>query len=134
VVAIEAGTTLLLRTGPVHDPGRMHLFIVLTAPKSIDSAEPGLLCVPMVSLSSIPKDRSYDTTCVLRAGDHPFIRHDTYVAYGLAIHPPLSTLQEKILRGECEIAEPLAPAVLERVYKGVFASKHVKPRFRGVCR
>lgn len=134
MVVIEAGTALFLRTGPVHDPGRMHLFIVLTAPKSIDSAEPGALCVPMVSLSSIPKDRLYDETCVLRAGDHPFIRHDSYVAYGLAIHPSLSTLHEKIRRGECDIAEPLNPAVLERVYKGVFLSKHVKPRFRGICR
>jgi hypothetical protein len=134
VFDIEAGTTLFLRTGPAHDPGRMHLFIVLTAPKSIDSAEPGTLCVPLVSLSSIPKDRPYDATCVLRTGDHPFIRHDTYVAYGLAIHPTLSILQEKIRRGECEIGQPLTAAVLERVYKGVFVSKHVKPRFRGICR
>jgi hypothetical protein len=56
------------------------------------------------------------------------------VAYGLAIHPALSILEEKIRRGECEIAQPLTPAVLERVFKGVFLSKHVKPRFRGICR
>lgn len=134
MAVIEAGTSLFLRTGPVHDPGRMHLFIVLTAPKSIDSAEPHTLCVPMVSLSSIPKDQPYDEACVLRAGEHPFIRHDSYVAYGLAIHPSLSTLHEKIRRGECQIAEPLAPAILERVYAGVFLSKRVKPRFRGICR
>mgnify|MGYP001025023401 CR=1 FL=1 len=134
MVVIEAGTTLFLPTGPAHDPGRKHLFIVLTMPRSIDAAESATLCVPMVSLSSIPKDRPYDATCVLHVGDHPFIKHDSYVAYSLAIYPPLSTLQDKIRRGECEIAQPLTPSILKRVYEGVFISRHVKPRFRGLCR
>jgi hypothetical protein len=132
-LVIEPGTTLLIPSGPSHDPGRFHLFIALTAPQCIDVADP-VLFVPMVSLSTLAASRPFDSACLLRAGEHPFVRHDSYVAYGLAICQPLSKLEAGIQRGMYELREPLTPTILERVLKGALESKHIKPRIRGLCR
>jgi hypothetical protein len=35
----------------------------------------------MISISSVPPDVKYDTTCLLDPGDHPFIKHQSYVVY-----------------------------------------------------
>jgi hypothetical protein len=56
---------------------RPHLWAVMN-----DACKDGL-CM-LVMISSIKAGRSYDNTCVLQQGDHPFIDHDSYVVYRLA--------------------------------------------------
>ena len=36
-----------------------------------------------------------DTSCILRAGDHPFIRHDSFVAFGKAVAMPAPDILRK---------------------------------------
>ena len=62
--------SLLIPSGPTHDPQRRHLFIVLTDP--FDDTGNGVSRVLLVSLASV-RD-SCDRTCILKPGDHPFIR------------------------------------------------------------
>ena len=70
--------TLLIPSGPQGDQDRKHLFILLTDPHA-DQA--GKNCVLMVSLSTVRPGMPHDPTCILYAGDHPFVKHESYVVY-----------------------------------------------------
>lgn len=75
--------TLLICSGPPNDPNRKHLFIILTNPICINGCtEKSVL---LVSICSVSNDRYYDKTCLLSIGDHEFIKHESYINYGMAI-------------------------------------------------
>ena len=59
--------TLLIPSGPAHDPDRKHLFIVLTDPTEVlEYTGKHSLLVGVVTLQT---DLHHDATCVLYAGD-----------------------------------------------------------------
>ncbi len=68
-----------MRSGPDHDPDRMHLFVVLTDP--LCNFDDGIRKVLLVSLSSIHDDLYHDSACILEPGEHPFVKRDSYVVY-----------------------------------------------------
>ena len=63
-----AGTTFLLSAGDIH------LWIIISDPK-LDPQN-----VLIVNLTSLGPRK--EQSCVLKVGDHPWIRHDTCVNYG----------------------------------------------------
>lgn len=65
-----------------------------------------------------------DKACVLQAGDHPFIRHDTAVAYRDVQRFTDEKLRHLITNGTAKPRQPLGPAILERLRAGFFASAH----------
>lgn len=69
---------LLIPSGPAGDLQRKHLFVCVTDPVGVGKD------VLLVSVSSLIPRQPYDSTCRLYVGDHPFIRHDSYVAYARA--------------------------------------------------
>ena len=70
--------TLLIESGPANDPTRKHLFICLTDVFGSDNE------TLMVSVSTHRFGLPADETCHLFAGDHPFIKHKSFVEYGKA--------------------------------------------------
>ena len=70
--------TLLIPSGPDHDPERHHLFVILTDP------QPDSNTVLLVSLSTLRRALPHDATCVIAAGEHPFVRRNSYVFYARA--------------------------------------------------
>lgn len=72
---VVRGATVLVPSGPARDPQRMHLCVLLT-----DSHGPGQQIL-MVPINSVKPARPHDSTCLLAAGDNPFIKHESYVAY-----------------------------------------------------
>lgn len=68
---IRAGTTILIPSGPVGD----HLFIAIFDIKEIGGIQKVLL-VPVVT--QFPK---CEMTCPLTRGDHPFIKHESIIAF-----------------------------------------------------
>lgn len=54
-----------------------HLFAVMNDPC-------GLSRCLVINVTSIKDGRYYDAACVLNAGDHPFIKHPSYMLYRLA--------------------------------------------------
>jgi len=69
---VRRATLLIPGTGPAHDPARAHLFVILT-----DPCPNGMVLVVPVCRAV----RGYDNTCILGAGDHPFFKQKSYVAY-----------------------------------------------------
>lgn len=68
------GSTLLIPSGTSSDPGKQHLFVVITNP-----------CLAgqqlLVSISTVKAGQAHDPTCLVQAGSHPFIQADSYVFY-----------------------------------------------------
>ncbi len=69
--------TLLIPSGPVNDPDRKHLFVLLTDP--IEAPDFNGKQVLLVNIASVPKSLPYDSTCILQPGVHRFIKHESYV-------------------------------------------------------
>jgi len=113
----QKATLLIPQTGPTHDPNRSHLFIVLT---DICADKKNLL-VPICSVRSV-----YDTTCVLRRGDHRFIKWDSFVDYANADIRLADTLIKGVKRGEFSYKGSIGDTVFQRVCTGVETSPLVR--------
>lgn len=124
---------LLLPSGPAHDRDRLHLHIVLTDAVTVDPAQPDAHVV-VVSVSSVVEGAPHDSTCYLEVGDHPFIRHRSYVFYAVATAYPIATLEQMVVSGEIEVREPVSEDVMVRVTQGLLDSRHSKPRWKGIVR
>ncbi len=68
--------TLLIVSGPAHDPDRKHLHVVCNDP----DADGNVLIVGVCSVT----DAAHDTTCILQEHEHDFLRHPSYVLYARA--------------------------------------------------
>lgn len=115
--------TLLIPSGPVADPDRKHLFICLTDPAG---AEQDVL---LVSISSVIPGQPFDATCRLYVGDHPFIRHDSFVSYRSLRIETAQRLGIGVANGVLIPREPLDPGIFARVCAGVEQSRFVAPKF-----
>lgn len=113
--------TLLIPSGPADDSGRKHLFICLTDPTG--EARNTLL----VSISTLRSGLPHDPTCRLYAGDHPFIRQDSFVAYRQARIEPAAAIERGVESGLLVPREILDGAIFARVCKGLTESRFVTP-------
>lgn len=86
----------------------------------------------MVSITTL-RDRVVDTSCILSAGDHPWIRHDSVVFYMKAMEWQLAGPQgftELQAKGVIQVEAGFAPEVLKRIREGALRSEFLKARFR----
>jgi hypothetical protein len=65
--------TILIPSGPAHDPDRRHLFVVCSDPCALN-------LVAIVPIETYTNDLC-DQTCTVDAHEHAFIRHKSYVLY-----------------------------------------------------
>jgi hypothetical protein len=105
--------TLLIASGPASDPNRKHLFICLT-----DAFGPDKETL-MVSVSTHRAGLPADDTCHLFAGDHPFIKHKSFIDYRSA----RIIAADKLVKGERQglfvAMDALESSVFARVCYGV---------------
>ena len=119
---VGAGTTFFL---PKPNQSTAHLWVVLTDP---DNESPPHVAIVNLTSSAV------DDTVILTRGDHPFVRHETYIYYEDAKIVPAQKLVEAVNMGISEYREEFQPAVLERVQDGLLTSPHVSPKVREYCR
>lgn len=112
--------TLLIPSGPQGDQERKHLFILITDPHD---DEAGTKSVLMVSLSTVKAGIPHDPTCVLYAGDHPFVKHDSYVVYQKARLEDADKVLRGVKNGQLVPHDPMDSAVFARVCKGLEESR-----------
>lgn len=117
--AVKRATLLYPCGGTLQNPNH-HLFILLTDP--VGPAKQVL----MVNVSTIRGER-YDSTCVLDARDHPFLRRPSYVVYAASRTEPVSRLMNGIAAGEFIAHELLKEEVFARVVAGIEKSPHTRP-------
>ena len=111
--------TILVPSGPVADPDRKHLFVVLTSPYCEKGGTPS---VAMVSFRSVVPALPYDQTCLLDKGDHLFIKHPTWVDYGKARIEASAAILRGVQDGILVQQDPLREEVFRRVAAGLCTS------------
>lgn len=116
-VAVKRATLLYI-TGNVTSTTK-HLYVLLTDPFG-PAQQVALACV----CSAKP---NCDRTCILNVGDHPFIQHESYVAYNLCRLERADAVVRNINRGIFFDKGLLDEPVFNRILAGVNTSKAIKP-------
>lgn len=65
-----------------------------------------------------------DRTCVITPGEHPFVQHDTCVAYSETRRITAERLRVLVRSRQAIAKEPVSPELLRRIREGLFASQH----------
>lgn len=110
---MKPGETFLLSIGRVPTP---HLWVILWGPAGPAKA---YLAVFLTTLRP-----HSDRSCILSAGDHPFLHHDTAVAYRDIQRFTEERLADLIADGTAKPRQPADDAILERLRAGFFTSAH----------
>ena len=114
--------TLLIESGPANDPNRKHLFICLTDVFGPDKE------TLMVSVSTYRAGLPADDTCHLFAGDHPFIKHKSFIEYDKA----RVFAADKLVTGERQglfiALDALESSIFARVCYGLEQSPFTAPK------
>ena len=106
--------------GPVH--GEDHLWLIVNDP----SAHFGFAL--LVNVSTLRPGA--ETTCIIQAGEHPFIKHGSYVRYGGARKVKATELAEAVKKGLLRPHQAASNAFLEKVRAGAKAAPFLAGELR----
>jgi hypothetical protein len=120
--------TLLIPSGPAHDLARNHLFVLLTNPVEQIIDDVKVKNTLLTSISSVPANSPFDSTCILNLGDHPFIRHDSYVFYAMSRIETTQSLIDGVDAGTFTHKEIMDESVAARICAGLTESPHTTRR------
>ena len=113
---MRRGWTLLIPSGP--GDGR-HLFIFINNP---GENEDGVLAC----LSSMHAHA--DRTCIVNPGDHPFVRHESYIDYRHCRTDSIAHLTTLLEKGYVTRREDASDELVERILDGARRSEHTRRR------
>jgi hypothetical protein len=119
--------SILIPSGPEGDQKHKHLFILLTDPYKNNNMDDSWIL--MVSLSTIRTGVPHDPTCILYVGDHPFIKHESYVFYQKARLENADKILRGIKSGQLIPQDPIDRSVFARVCKGLQESRLTPPKY-----
>lgn len=108
--------TLMIPSGPGE-----HLFVITT------DACPQQQHV-LVNFTSVKPRRTIDTTCIVAAGEHPFIEQESYVLYRSAQLQAAQRLGRLVDGWVYRTGAPATVALTDRILAG-FAQSPFTPRF-----
>jgi hypothetical protein len=118
----RAGDTFLLTSGT----GQVaHLWVILWGPAGGAQA---YLAAYLTTLRA-----HSDRSCILQGGEHPFLRHETAVAYGAVQRWTDERLAELVAGGIARPRAPVSAGVLERLRAGFFASARTPHAIRAIA-
>lgn len=95
-----------------------HLWVVMN-----DECPDGQCLLLMIT--TIYETRKTDTTCVLNVGDHPFIKHPSYIAYRLAQLSRADHVRKMLAKKYYVSKEDFDVPVFDRIAEGIFQSDRV---------
>ena len=115
----RAGDTFLLTRGTGEVP---HPWVILWGPAGAARA---FLAVHLTTLRA-----HSDRSCILTAGEHPFVHHETAVSCGAVQRWTDEKLAELAARGIAKPRQPISAQVLERLRAGFFGSQRTPHALR----
>jgi hypothetical protein len=90
----------------------LHLWIILTPPSEGE----------VVTASVTTKRRNSERLVELHPGDHPFIVHDSVIAYSYTRIRTVEEIEIALASGAAKIREPVTPELLRRICSGLLDS------------
>lgn len=94
-----------------------HLWVVISDP----AVDPARLLI--VNFTTRRKDS--DPACILQAGEHPFVHHETCVNYGGAKVVSVAQIQTLLQKGLLSSHAALSDVLLKRIRDGAAASERM---------
>jgi hypothetical protein len=116
---IEAGGTFSCNNEELTGESE-HLWVILTDPTAYPE------CIIIVNLSSCDNNRRHDPACVLKPGEHWFIRHNTFVYYRGAIALTL----RQLIDANISLKTAVTPSILERIRDGASRTDRLSHHIR----
>lgn len=113
-MAIAKKGTLLIVSGPRHDPNRKHLHVICNDPDQ----DGKVLIVGVCSVTGAP----HDATCVLQAHEHDFLDHPSYVFYAKAEVVAASALENGVTQKVIAVHSDMNGQAFLRVKNGLCRS------------
>jgi hypothetical protein len=113
-VAIAKKGTLLIVSGPNHDPERKHLHVICNDPDGDGN-------VALVSVCSVT-GTNHDTTCILQQHEHAFLKHESFVLYARAKIVSENSLANGVAQKLMVIHDDMNGQTFLRVFNGVCRS------------
>jgi hypothetical protein len=101
------GSALLIPTGPVP-----HLHFVCSDPMDLRGYPPKSCLVFNVST---PSGINPDRTCVIAAGAHPFISHESIIMFGRAQFLQAAAMEQNVASGQWPSEPDADPALVKRI-------------------
>ena len=102
-----------------------HLWVVTTLPT--DAGE-----VAIFNFTTRHPGSGRDDTCIVRPGEHPFLKRESIVAYGLGKMLPVDAANQN--RYYFDFRQPISPALLARIQQGALESEHTPLKLQVVVR
>lgn len=87
-------------------------------------------CVLVANISTVKPDIYHDPTCILDVGDHPFIRHPSFVFYKKADIFGADNISRNVADGTFTVHDPCEDIVLTRILAGFNISDDVRLRVK----
>lgn len=113
---MERRWTLLMPSGP---GGKKHLYFVLNNASGTGNLALAPLC------SMIPEA---DRACLLSPGDHPFVRHESFISYRECYESRSIHLESMLATGYVQRREDASEELFQRVLNGARTSR-LTPRW-----
>jgi hypothetical protein len=105
-------------------PDDDHLYVVISDPQQ-----------PRVVLVSLTTKRRFtDTACELTVGDHPFVQHDSCVAYEYAEIVEVAAIEAKIATGDIRLREEFGKEMILRIWEGAERTRNLSNRCTEILR
>lgn len=123
------------RKGTVLAPvgGSNHLHIICNDP--VHYPIHGCDCILVVAISTVrPPPACHDLSCILEQGEHPFIRHQSFVFYEDSVIWKLPNVINRIQSGELIPRVDIDEAVFLRVLSGFETSDFTPNKIRKFVR
>lgn len=109
-----------------------HLHIICT--NSFFYKKTGARSVLAVNITSVKEHGMVDPACILHAGDHPFIKHDSYVRYKDPVIFKIEALLAKIEAKEITVLQDVTEEVFKQVIDGFNKSEVVSGKIRKIVK
>lgn len=110
-----------------------HLFTIVIDPMVV----PNMGSMPIVILIGFTSVRSqvpYDDSCVVQAGEHPFIKHESYLNYRHARIERAQHIEAMLAQGVFIQKEPCPEQLLEKVIQGALQSNRISREIKEIIR
>lgn len=114
--------TVLIPSGPSHDPGRMHLHVVCTDPDNDGCQLIVSICTKINNLC--------DPSCTLQPHEHPFLTKESYVLYRKAEVVQQSALTNGVAANLFVPKEDMNGQTFLRIAKGICTSIQTPRRIK----
>jgi mRNA-degrading endonuclease toxin of MazEF toxin-antitoxin module len=106
---LKCGDTFLIED---EDGPECHLWIVVTPPSEGE----------VVIVSVTTKRKKSETLVVLKKGDHPFIEHDSVIAYHYSKVVTVESIEAAIKNGTAKQHAAVSPELLKKAKAGLLES------------